>query len=157
MSAYSSQQLLTSPQETANLAARIAPHLRAGDTVLLEGPRGAGKTHFARAVILARISVPEDIPSPTYTMVQTYDAGDVEIWHCDLYRLTSPNEALELGLEDAFENSICLVEWPDRLADLAPNDGLILSFSVVAEAEHRHLTASAKSARWQPVLDLIHD
>jgi len=157
MSAYSSQQLLTSPQETANLAARIAPHLRAGDTVLLEGPIGAGKTHFARAVILARISVPEDIPSPTYTLVQTYDAGDVEIWHCDLYRLTSPNEALELGLEDAFENSICLVEWPDRLADLAPNDALLLSFSVAAEAEHRHLTASAKSARWQPVLDLIHD
>lgn len=105
--------------ETDRLAVCLAPLLRAGDTVLLAGPIGAGKTQFCRALIRARLGRPEDVPSPTFTLVQTYDA-DVEIWHADLYRLTHPDEARELGLEEAFDTAICLVEWPDRLGSHAP-------------------------------------
>jgi tRNA threonylcarbamoyladenosine biosynthesis protein TsaE len=123
-------------EETEALAARLAPILRAGDTLLLSGPIGAGKTAFARALIRARMDNPmEEVPSPTFTLVQTYTAPDgTEIWHTDLYRLTGPDEAIELGLDSAFDTAICLVEWPDRLAELAPADALRLSFAAGEEA-----------------------
>ncbi|NIY71422.1 tRNA (adenosine(37)-N6)-threonylcarbamoyltransferase complex ATPase subunit type 1 TsaE [Marivivens donghaensis] len=119
--------LLPSETDTAALAQRIAPMLRAGDVLLLEGNIGAGKTAFSRALIRARLGYDEDVPSPTFTLVQTYE-DEVDIWHCDLYRLTHPDEAVELGLEEAFEEAICLIEWPDRLADLAPKTALTLQF-----------------------------
>ncbi len=112
---------------TAALAGRVAPLLRAGDTILLEGDIGAGKTAFARALIRARLGREEDVPSPTFTLVQTYDDPEAEIWHCDLYRLTNPDEILELGLDAAFEDGICLIEWPDRLGTAAPTSALKLS------------------------------
>lgn len=105
--------------ETDTLGRCLADVLKAGDTVLLEGSIGAGKTQFCRALIRARLGRMEDVPSPTFTLVQTYEA-DVEIWHADLYRLTHPDEALELGLEEAFDQAICLVEWPDRLGSHQP-------------------------------------
>lgn len=121
--------------DTSAWAARIAPHLRPGDTLLLSGPIGAGKSAFARALIRSRLGNPtEDVPSPTFTIVQTYPHDDGDIWHCDLYRLTSSHEALELGLDEAFETSICLVEWPDRLGDLAPPNALRLLFSAGPQA-----------------------
>ncbi len=114
---------------TAALAGRLAPLLRPGDTLLLEGNIGAGKTAFARALIRARLGREEDVPSPTFTLVQTYDDPEAEIWHCDLYRLTSPDEILELGLDAAFEDGICLIEWPDRLGAAAPKAALRLVLS----------------------------
>ncbi len=136
--------LLPSPEATATFAATLAPALKPGDVVLLEGPIGAGKTHFARALIQARLAKagapPEDIPSPTFTLIQTYQAGPDEIWHADLYRLTQPDEIAELGLEDAFETAICLVEWPDRLGPFAPANALVLSLRTEADTEVRHAT-----------------
>ena len=125
---------------TNTLATHVAARLQVGDTLLLEGEIGAGKSAFARALIRARLGRMEDVPSPTFTIVQTYedDAGD--IWHCDLYRLTHPDEALELGLEEAFETAICLIEWPDRLGDMAPQSALTLAF--VAQANQHHVTIS---------------
>ena len=120
---------LPDPEATAALARRLAPHLRAGDVILLEGPIGAGKTHFARALIQA-LGVAEDVPSPTFTLVQTYEAPDFDIWHADLYRLTHPDEAVELGLTEAFESALCLVEWPEKLGRDAPNAALTLRFSI---------------------------
>lgn len=128
------------PTEAATqaLAACIAPRLRPGDTLLLDGGIGAGKTAFARALIRARLGSPaEDVPSPTFTLVQTYPSPDGDIWHADLYRLTHPDEAQELGLTDAMDTAICLVEWPDRLADLAPTNALSLSFEALADGTHR--------------------
>ena len=148
MSSDTIQITLISPDRTAELAARIGERLQAGDTLLLEGSIGAGKTHFARSLIQSRLVTPEDVPSPTFTLVQTYEANDTEIWHADLYRLSSPDEVVELGLTDAFEDAICLVEWPDRLADLTPNDALTLSFSQGEGDEDRHLRLTWTAPKW---------
>jgi len=117
----------------------LAPQLNAGDVILLEGSIGAGKSFFARALILSLLTTPEDIPSPTFTLVQTYDAPKFDIWHCDLYRLTTPYEVQELGLEDAFEAALCLVEWPDRLGDLTPEDALVISLEITDTPQERHV------------------
>lgn len=113
---------------TTAFGAAIAPVLIGGDCILLTGDIGAGKTAFARAVIQTRLGRQEDVPSPTFTIVQTYETKTVDIWHCDLYRLTSPDEAFELGLDDAFETAICLIEWPDRLGDTAPKNAVHMMF-----------------------------
>lgn len=137
-----------SPEETANLALRIAPHLRAGDVILLEGHIGGGKTHFARSLIQSLMTTPEDVPSPTFTLVQTYDAPDFEIWHSDLYRLSHPDDVFELGLTEAFDSAVCLVEWPDRLGELSPKQALTLGFSASNTPELRTITASYTDPRW---------
>ena len=121
--------ILSSPMATNALARALAPALRAGDVLLLDGPIGAGKTHFARALIQALLPAPEDVPSPTFTLVQTYDAPGFEIWHADLYRLSHPDEAVELGLDEAFEHALCLVEWPERLGGACPPRALCLCFA----------------------------
>ncbi len=128
--------LLADDAATAGLAARISPILRRGDCLLLEGRIGAGKSSFARALIRTRLAQPDlEVPSPTFTLVQTYDADGVEIWHCDLYRLTHPDEAVELGLDAALDEAICLIEWPDRLGSLTPTTALKLTFEA-GEAGH---------------------
>ena len=131
---------LADEDATKTLATQVAQRLKVGDTLLLEGAIGAGKSAFARALIRARLGRMEDVPSPTFTLVQTYedDAGD--IWHCDLYRLTHPDEALELGLDEAFETAICLIEWPDRLGEVVPADALTLAFE--ARQDQHHVTIS---------------
>lgn len=140
---------LESPAATAAFARRLAPTLGAGHVLLLSGEIGAGKSHFARALIGARLEAagtPEDIPSPTYTLVQSYTAGALAIWHCDLYRLGDPEEAVELGLWEAFDTALCLVEWPERLGDAAPEAALSLAFSDGAHAEERRLRLAPISA-----------
>ena len=126
-----------SPNETCLLAQNLASHLQAGDTLLLSGDVGAGKTFFARCLINALLNQPEDIPSPTFTLIQTYTTQTVEIWHSDLYRLSDIYEIEELGLTEAFHTAICLVEWPDRLGSLAPNDALHINISVGSSEETR--------------------
>jgi tRNA threonylcarbamoyladenosine biosynthesis protein TsaE len=149
---------LSSADHTAALAARIGARLNPGDTLLLEGPIGAGKTHFARSLIQSRLPLPEDVPSPTFTLVQTYDADGVEIWHADLYRLTSPDEVVELGLVDAFETAICLVEWPDRLGSLAPHNALTLHFAQGTAEDERDLLLCWTAPEWASRLNgVLHD
>lgn len=108
---------------TARAGAALGLALRPGDAVLLSGPLGAGKTALARAAIAARLRaagrLAEEIPSPSFTLVQVYEA-DCAIWHADLWRLSGPEEALELGLSEAAEEAILLVEWPDRLGPFTP-------------------------------------
>lgn len=148
---------LSSPEETATLARSIAGHLAPGDCLLLEGPIGAGKTHFARCLIQSLMDFPEDVPSPTFTLVQTYDVAAGELWHADLYRLSSLDEIDELGLIDAFETAICLIEWPDRLAEMTPDHALHLALSLdPAHEEGRQLALSWDDNKWQWLLGEIN-
>lgn len=150
--------ILSSPEETAALAQRIAPVLTAGDVLLLEGDIGAGKTHFARSLIQSLLVTAEDVPSPTFTLVQVYETQDFDVWHADLYRLSSPDEVVELGLSEAFEEAVCLVEWPDRLAELCPRSALNIRLQMSKEIGVRNMQLSADSARWSKLLeDLGHD
>ena len=144
---------LHGPDETARLATRIAPGLRPGDCLLLAGPIGAGKTHFARHLIQSVLRLPEDVPSPTFTLVQVYDTRAGELWHADLYRLNSTGEIEELGLADAFEQAICLVEWPEKLGPLTPPHALRLRFSPDArDDEVRHVEFDWSDPKWSRLL-----
>jgi tRNA threonylcarbamoyladenosine biosynthesis protein TsaE len=111
---------LTDEAATARLAARIAAVARPGDIIALDGDLGAGKTSFARAFIRARSGCADEVPSPTFTLVQVYELGDGTIWHFDGYRLRDPEEAWELGIEEAFYDGISLIEWPARFGALVP-------------------------------------
>ena len=147
---------LSGEEATSGFARALEPFLRPGDVILLEGPVGAGKTHFARALIRARLGDAQDVPSPTYTLVQVYGPPDHEIWHSDLYRLSGPDEAHELGLTEAFETAICLVEWPDRLGDLRPIGALTLTFETENnDAGARRVTALWTDPRWTKPLQEI--
>lgn len=137
-----------SPEETARLATALAKKLQPGDTILLIGDVGAGKTHFARALIQSLLDMPEDVPSPTFTLVQNYQTAAAMIWHADLYRLTSTHEIEELGLTEAFHDAICLVEWPDRLGELAPVDALSVSLKALEPDDERQLIAEWQDQKW---------
>lgn len=130
-----SDLVLPLPDEaaTAALGVRLASAAGAGDCFLLSGPIGTGKSTLARAFIRARCGVAEEVPSPTFTLVQVYEAGVTEIWHADLYRLSHPDEVSELGLDEAFDRAICLVEWPDRLGKHVPDGALHLALKTVGE------------------------
>jgi tRNA threonylcarbamoyladenosine biosynthesis protein TsaE len=113
---------LADEPETARLGAALAGALRPGDTVLLSGPLGAGKSALARAVIATLLGDPAaEIPSPSYTLVNVYDTDRGAVWHADLYRLSGAAEELEeLGLDEALGAALVLVEWPERLGPALP-------------------------------------
>ena len=134
---YIAETTLADLAATAALAGRVARAARPGDFVGLAGPLGAGKTTFARLFLEARASqagvpAPEEVPSPTFTLVQVYEIGPDEFWHFDLYRIAGPAECVELGFEDALDGGIVLAEWPERLGPLVPGDRLALDFRVDA-------------------------
>ena len=134
---------------TAALAARLARLARTGDVIALSGPLGSGKTAFARAFIHARSAPsadPEDVPSPTFTLLQTYDVGDATLYHFDLFRLTHPDEAEELGIEEAFVGGISLIEWPERLADRLPPDRLDVTLENRDQADARTVRLTGHGA-----------
>jgi tRNA threonylcarbamoyladenosine biosynthesis protein TsaE len=141
--------------ETSALVKTFAPFCRRGGVILLKGEIGAGKSFFSRALILELLEIPEDIPSPTFTIVQTYTAPDLEIWHCDLYRLTSPDEAFELGLEDAFETALCLIEWPEKLAGVTPSDALTMTFQHTDSDTARNVTLNSAATKWHPLYEAL--
>jgi tRNA threonylcarbamoyl adenosine modification protein YjeE len=114
---------------TAALAARIARLARPGDVIALKGELGAGKTSFARAFIRARGGA-EAVPSPTFTLVQTYALPRFTVVHADLYRVTHAGELAELGVDEAAENAVVLLEWPDRAAEVLPADRLDIAFTL---------------------------
>ncbi len=110
---------------TEALARRVAKAAGRGDTIGLIGDLGTGKTVFARAFIRAVLANPdEEVPSPTFTLLQTYEADALALYHFDLYRIEDPEEALELGIEEAFADGVALIEWAERLDGLLPADRL---------------------------------
>ncbi|WP_417484589.1 tRNA (adenosine(37)-N6)-threonylcarbamoyltransferase complex ATPase subunit type 1 TsaE [Maricaulis salignorans] len=127
---HSRHLTLTDLAATMALGDRLAGVLVAGDVVCLAGDLGAGKTTLARQVI-ARMCGIDDAPSPTYTIVQVYETdAAVALWHVDLYRIEAPGELEQLGLDDAFDDAITLIEWPERLEDDLPADRLEISIAI---------------------------
>ncbi len=110
---------------TAALGAWLAPIIRTGDVIGLSGPLGAGKTTLARGLIAA-LTGAREAPSPTFALVETYETPAFSLWHFDLYRLEKPEEAWELGLEEAFGSGAAVIEWPERIAALLPADMLLI-------------------------------
>ncbi|MGR3316658.1 tRNA (adenosine(37)-N6)-threonylcarbamoyltransferase complex ATPase subunit type 1 TsaE [Roseovarius indicus] len=137
-----------SPDATDRVARTLAQNLAPGDAILLSGDVGAGKTHFTRCAILSLLDQPEDVPSPTYTLVQTYHAKPADIWHADLYRLTDVSEIEELGLDAAFTDAICLIEWPDRLGPLTPAHALSITFTAPGPEDVRTLAFTWTDDKW---------
>ena len=133
---------------TQALAARLARCLRAGDLVLLEGDLGAGKTELARAVIRALAGAPVAVPSPTFTLLQTYDLPGLEVGHADLYRIADSGELIELGLEECLTRGALLVEWPDRAASRWPAERLSVALGARPDdPEAREVTLTG-TGRW---------
>ncbi len=144
---------IASEADMASLAFSCAAVLRAGDVIALSGDLGAGKTSFARGLIRG-LGWTGEVPSPTYTLVQSYEPPEVRIpvWHVDLYRLEAAEEADALGLFET--EAALLIEWPERLGDHVPNEALRLHISGSGDAV-RHLTWEAPKAwegRWPPHL-----
>jgi tRNA threonylcarbamoyladenosine biosynthesis protein TsaE len=127
---------------TAVLAARVARLARRGDVIALRGELGTGKTSFARAFIRCRGEA-EEVPSPTFTLVQVYDFPGGAIWHFDGYRLRDPEEGWELGIEEAFEEGISLIEWPDQFGSLIPARRLEIAFFAGETPEARRVVLDA--------------
>jgi tRNA threonylcarbamoyladenosine biosynthesis protein TsaE len=135
---------------TERLAARVAALARPGDTILLAGPLGAGKTAFARAFLRAATDDRRlEVPSPTFTLVQSYDTGIGPVHHYDLWRLDGPGALAELGWDEA-RSDIVLVEWPDRLGAAWPEDALVITLSFGPREERR-----ATLAGWPDRIDRL--
>ncbi|MBT5107229.1 MAG: tRNA (adenosine(37)-N6)-threonylcarbamoyltransferase complex ATPase subunit type 1 TsaE [Rhodospirillaceae bacterium] len=143
---------LPSPGATKDLAARITRCLRIGDIVALRGPLGVGKTTLARHVIKALGWTESEIPSPTFTLAQLYDLPDFTLWHFDLYRLDKPEDAFELGIEDAFATGVSLIEWPERLGDYLPTGRLDITLSFKADDDARQVDLDGDPS-WSDRLD----
>lgn len=121
-----------SEAETIAAAAALAPTLKKGAVVLLHGTLGMGKSVFARSLIRTLMNAPDlEVPSPTFTLVQTYEAALAPIYHFDLYRLKDPEEIFELGWEEALAEGLTLVEWPERLGQYKPRETLDITLSAV--------------------------
>jgi tRNA threonylcarbamoyladenosine biosynthesis protein TsaE len=141
---------LPSLAATESLAGKIAALARSGDVILLAGPLGAGKSAFARAFLRAASGDPAlEVPSPTFTLVQSYDTRIGTVHHFDLWRLDGPGGMAELGWQEA-RDGITLVEWPDRLGPLRPNDALCVTFDINGEE-----TRDAHLSGWADRLERI--
>lgn len=140
---------------TAALAARLAAAAEPGDVFFLRGALGAGKTSFARAFIRALTQDPAtNVPSPTFTLVQTYDTPRGTVWHFDLYRLRGAEDVYELGWEEALHGGITLAEWPERLEGLAPPPRLEVTFGISGDAQERRIIELAPHGeRWTERLE----
>ena len=129
---------------TAGLAARLAGVSGPGDVIALRGGLGSGKTAFARAFIRSLGDADEEVPSPTFTLVQVYDSPQAPIYHFDFYRIERADEVLELGFEEALADGITLIEWPERAGPLLPDARLDLTFAQGGEPDARVATLEGR-------------
>ncbi|TFW14465.1 tRNA (adenosine(37)-N6)-threonylcarbamoyltransferase complex ATPase subunit type 1 TsaE [Brevundimonas intermedia] len=146
---------LPDAEATTRLGQAIAPLLAPGDSVLLYGPLGMGKSTLARGLVRALTTPGEDVPSPTFTLVQFYES-DPPVAHFDLYRLTRPEEAFEIGLDEALDEGCAVIEWPERLGEepgrfLGPDQ---LTVTISEQGEGRLATVSGVG-RWKELIDHV--
>jgi tRNA threonylcarbamoyladenosine biosynthesis protein TsaE len=140
--------ILPDEAATARLGASIAQVLQPGEAVCLAGPLGAGKSTLARALVRALTTPAEDVPSPSFTLVQFYEGPRLKVAHFDLYRLSSPDEAYEIGLDEALEDGAAVIEWPERLEGRLPADRLDVEIGLSDMAQGRRVRLSPHGA-WE--------
>ncbi len=143
---------VTDLEATQALAARLAGLLGRGDVIALQGTLGVGKTSFARAIIqtlLVREGIADEVPSPTFSLVQQYFLSRFDIWHFDFYRIDNPVEAYELGIEEAFAEGVSLIEWPARIASLLPAERLDIHISTQAPMSGQRRFEFTMSPTWE--------
>jgi tRNA threonylcarbamoyladenosine biosynthesis protein TsaE len=134
---------------TAKLGAAIAARLGPGDAVLLKGDLGSGKTTLARAILTA-LGLTENVPSPTFTLVQAYETARLKVSHYDLYRLKRESELEELGLEEALDEGAALIEWPERAESRLPSGAL----TVALEADKERRGVLDGPQRWKSLEEI---
>ena len=138
--------------DTKKLACCFSNVAQKGDIFALYGTLGAGKSTFSRFFI-QNLSDAQEVPSPTFTLLQSYEAPDFEIYHFDLYRLKSPEEIFEIGMEDALYGGVCLIEWPEQMGGYLPRDVFRVEFQ--PEGKRRRITIRAVSPQKQQRLQQL--
>jgi tRNA threonylcarbamoyl adenosine modification protein YjeE len=141
---------------TAALGAQIAAALKPGDAVALAGDMGAGKTALARAMLRA-LGVGEDVPSPTFTLVQRYEASRLNIDHFDLYRIEDESEIEQLGLEDSLQTGAALIEWPERAGARLPLDALHIALEIAGAHSRRAIVSGPAEWAWRLFESVKHE
>jgi tRNA threonylcarbamoyladenosine biosynthesis protein TsaE len=135
---------------TARLGAAVGAALESGEAVCLWGPLGAGKTTLARGLVRALTDSHEEVPSPTFTLVQFYPGKRLKLAHFDLYRIERPQEAHEIGLDEALDDGAVLIEWPERLAGHLPADRLDIELTVIGQgAAEQRLARLTQHGAWE--------
>ncbi|MBA4749854.1 MAG: tRNA (adenosine(37)-N6)-threonylcarbamoyltransferase complex ATPase subunit type 1 TsaE [Alphaproteobacteria bacterium] len=142
--------------DTQAIAAFFGDHVKRGDILTLSGPLGAGKSAFARAFIQHLTSPDEEVPSPTFTLVQTYETPTFEVWHFDLYRLERSEELWELGFEEAPQVGVCLIEWPERIEALRVLSRALQITLTPGDAENARILRLQGPSSWDMLLREIH-
>ncbi|GAA5523122.1 tRNA (adenosine(37)-N6)-threonylcarbamoyltransferase complex ATPase subunit type 1 TsaE [Aliifodinibius salicampi] len=139
-----SEFISKSPAETISVGKKIGKKLKAGDILCLKGDLGAGKTHFVKGIAEALNINPDEVLSPTYTLIHEYE-GTLPLYHFDCYRMESPREALEIGVEEYFYGAgICVIEWPERITSLIPPEALWITIEI-ADRETRKFVIGKNS------------
>lgn len=121
-----------SEAETAEIGRKLAQQAKKGDVFALFGTLGMGKSVLSRAFI-QELTQAEEVPSPTFTLVQAYDAENFTIYHFDLYRLKNPEEIFELGMEEALADGVCLIEWPEKMGGYLPKKSIKVEITSIGE------------------------
>jgi tRNA threonylcarbamoyl adenosine modification protein YjeE len=130
---------------TDALGARIAASVAIGDAIALQGDLGAGKTTLARAILRA-LGVTENVPSPTFTLVQSYETARLTVRHFDLYRIVESSELDELGIDEALDDGVALIEWPERAGARLPNDALHVALAATGQGRRARVSGPRRWA-----------
>ena len=146
---------------TARLGAAIAAELKPHEAICLTGPLGAGKSTLARALVRALTTPAEDVPSPTFTLVQFYEGPRLKVAHFDLYRHSTSDEAYEIGLDEALDDGCAIIEWPERLGEdpsgfLRPDRLVIVIAEEGAESGEGRVATVSGAGRWERLIDHVH-
>jgi len=131
------EYILHNEEDSTHLAIQIANNIKPGDVLTFSGDLGAGKTFFCRQIIKQLCGSKTNVTSPTFNLLQIYDWNDCSIYHYDLYRLQDISEIYELGIEEAFTSNVCLIEWPELIDNILPNDTIVINIEIVDDNKRR--------------------
>lgn len=139
-----SEIIIHSKKESLNLANEISQFIKAGDVAVFQGSMGSGKSFFCRQIIKKLCGDNTKVISPTFNLLQIYTTKQFDIYHFDLYRLKHPDEVYELGIEEAFAQHMTLIEWPEIIIALLPNDTIYVDIEIIEEKKRRIFIKTAK-------------